>query len=146
MIQHVHVHIPYNSAVTVDNSYLFFSWSSLNIHRCMNFTVIKQYLLPGHPSSKLHNCFSYSHCWEHFFPNVGFFTHVAAIYPVIANGTFFKKIFKRLKRKVCIFISFHQKANSSHLHELNHSDWHCICCSSISNYNATCSCVHMQEH
>lgn len=33
------------------------------------------------------------------------FTHVAAIYPVITNGTFFNKRFKRLKRKECIFIS-----------------------------------------
>lgn len=37
------------------------------------------------------------------------FTYSTAIYPVITNGTFFKKRFKRLKRKVCIFISLPKK-------------------------------------
>lgn len=57
-----------------------------------------------------------------FFSKCRIFTHFAAIYPVITSGTFFKKKNKRLKQKVCIVFIFFQKANSSHLQVLNHSD------------------------
>lgn len=81
-----------------------------------------------------------------FFSKCRIFTHFAAIYPVITSGTFFKKKNKRLKQKVCIVFIFFQKANSSHLQVLNHSDCLCICSFHMSNYNAACSCAHMQEH
>lgn len=61
------------------------------------------------------------------------FTHFAAIYPVITSGTFFKKKIKRLKQKVCIVFIFSQKANSSHLYVLNHSDCLCMCSFHTSN-------------
>lgn len=72
------------------------------------------------------------------------FIQFAAIYPVITNRTVFKKRYKRLLLKVCIFISFSQKTNSSNSHVDNHSDWHCIRCFHVSNYNA--SRAYLRQH
>lgn len=102
----------------------------------------------GHPSSKLHNCFSQITPLRTLLSKCRILKHDVATYPDISSRTVFMKKIKRLKLKVCTFIYLPQKANSSHLYLFNHSDWHCICCFHISNYKATLSCAHtcLQEH